>query len=304
MRIGIDLGGTKTEGLLLGSDGGVLARERRPTPAARGYSAILAQIVDLVRDLERGSSDACRVGVGIPGTVDRASGLVKNANTNALIGEPLAADLSEALSREVRVANDANCFAVAEACAGAARGYRVVFGAILGTGCGSGLVLDGRVHEGRHGIAGEWGHSPIEDRQPDAAPAPAPLCYCGQRGCLEMRASGPALERDYARLAGQDAVPLRAPEIVARAEEGDPTAARAIERYIAFLAEALARVFHIVDPDVVVLGGGMSNVDLLYARLPKAVEAVLFNPTLDAPILKNELGDSAGVFGAAWLWSE
>lgn len=301
VRIGIDLGGTKTEGVLLDAEGNVCARERRPTPSTQGYAGIVAQVVALARALERAAERTCRVGVGIPGTVDTASGLVKNANTNALIGEPLAADLSDALDREVRVANDANCFAIAEAQAGAGRGYRVVFGVILGTGCGSGLVIDGQVHGGRHGIAGEWGHSPIEDRQSD--PAPATLCYCGQLGCLETRVSGPAFERDYARLVGLDAASVGAPEIVSRAHAGEAVAIQVVERYLGFLAEGLARVFHIVDPDVVVLGGGMSKMDLLYERLPKAVESVLFNPTLDAPILRNELGDSAGVFGAAWLWN-
>ena len=301
MRIGIDLGGTKTEGLLLADDGSERQRIRRPTPAAEGYEAIVAGITDLVRSLEREAGSRCSVGLGIPGIVDAQTGRVKNANTTVLIGEPLAADLAARLDREVRIANDANCFAVAEARAGAARGHRVVFGAILGTGCGGGLVIDGRAHVGRHGIAGEWGHSPIEDRGPRAGPPPR--CYCGQLGCLELRASGTGFERDYARLAGLETGLVRAPDIVTRIEAGDATASLALDRYIGFLAEALARVFHIVDPDAVVLGGGMSNVTALYDRLPAAVEQVLFNPTLDAPILRNELGDSAGVYGAAWLWA-
>lgn len=296
MRIGIDLGGTKTEGVLLDRHGEVVARERRPTGASR-YEAIVDGVVALVRTLEDAAAMACSVGVGIPGTIDRATGLVKNANTTCLIGQPLAQDLEARLERDVRLENDANCFAVAEAHAGAARDHRTIFGVILGTGVGGGLVIDGRVHRGRHGIAGEWGHSPIEDRDLDAPPTP--LCYCGQRGCIETRLSGPAFEQDYARMSGEA---VSAEAIVARIP-ADAAASRALDRYVGFLAEGLARVFHIVDPDAVVLGGGMSNVSTLYERLPGAIATVLFNPRLEAPVLRNELGDSAGVFGAAWLWN-
>ncbi len=301
MRIGIDLGGTKTEGVLLDPSGAVLERQRVATPSAEGYEAVRATVIGLVGELAAGAAEAS-IGVGIPGCIDAGSGVVKNANSTCLIGHPLAADLAAGLGRPVRVANDANCFAVAEARAGAARGQRVVFGIILGTGVGGGLVLDGEARVGLHGIAGEWGHSPLHDRlrqegDPDAPEAPA--CYCGQRGCVETRLSGPALEQDHVRLGG---APLDAAEIFERAASGDATARRATERYLAFFGEGLARLIHILDPDAIVLGGGLSNNPRLYDDGRDAIERVLFNQTLRTPILRNELGDSAGVFGAAWLW--
>ena len=300
MRIGIDLGGTKTEGVLLAEDGRVVSRRRVETPAREGYEAIVDAVAGLVEVLERDADGRATVGVGIPGTVSADTGLVKNANTTCLIGRPLDRDLADRLGRPVRVQNDANCFAVAEAVGGAGRDGRVVFGVILGTGVGGGLVFDGTARVGRHGIAGEWGHSPIEDRDPDGPPAPA--CYCGQHGCVETRLSGPAYEADYARLAGLADARVRAPEITRRAEAGDTAAQQAVTRYLAFFGEGLARVLHVVDPDVVVLGGGMANNPWLLERGPAAVEAVLFNPVLTTPIRRHELGDSAGVFGAAWLW--
>ncbi len=298
--MGIDLGGTKIEGVVLDPADAVIVRRRIPTPRAAGYAAILDAVQGLVLELEAEAGAPCSVGIGIPGTIRRDTGRVKNANTTCLIGEPLQADLEARLDRSLRVENDANCFAVAEAHAGAAQGAAVVFGVILGTGVGGGLVIDGKARKGLHGIAGEWGHSPIEDRDPDGPPAPA--CYCGQHGCVETRLSGPAFEADYARLAGREGT--SAVEIAKRAAQGEPAARRATLRYLAFFGEGMARVIHVVDPDVIVLGGGLANMDVLYAEGPAAIERVLFSDSLQAPISRNALGDSAGVFGAAWLWNE
>jgi fructokinase len=222
---------------------------------------------------------------------------VKNANTTCLIGKALLEDLVERLGPRVRLANDANCFAVAEAVAGAARDGRVVFGIILGTGVGGALVIDGHARFGLHGIAGEWGHSPIEDRDPEGPPAAR--CYCGQLGCVETRLSGPAFEADYRRLGGEA---RDAAAILARVEGGDPAAHRALERYLGFFGEGVARVIHVLDPDVIVLGGGMANNPYLYDRGREAIARVLFSDRLLTPLRQNALGDSAGVFGAAWLW--
>lgn len=299
--MGIDLGGTKIEAVVLDDRDAVVLRRRVPTPRAEGYAAILTAIVGLVRALEAEVGARCSVGMGIPGTLRREDGLVKNANTTCLIGKPLARDLEQRLERTLRIENDANCFAVAEARMGAARGAEVVFGVILGTGVGGGLVLGGQARQGPHGIAGEWGHSPIEDRDP-AGPA-APACYCGQHGCIETRLSGPALEADFARLAGlPDARPRPAAEIASLAEQGDGAASRALARYLSFFGEGLARIIHVVDPDVIVLGGGLANMDVLYTEGPRAIERVLFSDRLVTPIRRNALGDSAGVFGAAWLY--
>ena len=300
MRIGIDLGGTKIEGVLLDGAGETLARERVPTPSAEGYDVVLDAVARLIQGLAaRPGAAEATVGVGIPGCIDAFSGLVKNSNSTGLIGHPLKDDLEARLGRTVRVANDANCFAVAEAVGGAARGKRLVYGIILGTGVGGGLVVDGVARAGMHGIAGEWGHSPLQDTDPDA-PEPA-VCYCGQSGCVETRLSGPAFEADYERLAG-----ARRPavEILERVADGDAAAAKALDRYMAFYGEAIARLIHILDPDAIVLGGGMSNNPFLYERGPAAILDVLFNDRLDTPILQNELGDSAGVYGAAWLWAD
>lgn len=304
MRIGIDLGGSKTEAVLLDEADSVLERMREPTPWDAGYEGVLDLLAGFVARLDeaarRRASPAGQpptVGMGIPGCLDRASGRVKNANSVGLIGRPLQADLEARLGPRVRLANDANCFAVAEALAGAARGHAVVFGVILGTGVGGGLVLDGEAREGLHGIAGEWGHSPIEDRDPEGPPAPA--CYCGQHGCVETRLSGPAFERDYERLSGSACA---APEILRRLAAGDADAAHALDRYLGFFGEGLARIIHLLDPDAIVLGGGMSKTPQLYERGRDAIERVLFDARLKTPLLRHQLGDSAGVFGAAWLW--
>ncbi len=296
MRIGIDLGGTKTEGVLLDANGGVRARERVPTPRDAGYEAIVETVARLATDLRARAETDATVGVGIPGAISKTTGTVKNANTTELIGRPLQRDLEERLDGPVRVANDANCFAVAEALHGAGRDGDVVFGIILGTGVGGGLVWKGEVRDGVHGIAGEWGHSPIADLEDGTQPR----CYCGLHGCVETRLSGPGFEADYQRLSGAGRV--GAAEVFERAGRGDVAAVRAVERYLGFFGEGLARIIHVLDPDVVVLGGGMANAAVLYERGPPAIEAMLFSPTLRTPIRKHELGDSAGVFGAAWLW--
>ena len=300
MRIGVDLGGTKTEVVLLADDGTIVFRERVPTPAQEGYRAILDTVIAEVERARDAAVGPCSVGVGIPGCVDGPTGRVKGANTTALNGRSLRTDLEAALGHPVAVANDANCFAVAETRAGAARGARVVFGVILGTGTGGGVVLGGEAWNGHQGIAGEWGHSPVAESEPDGPEAP--LCWCGQRGCVETRLSGPALARDYARLAGHEAgAPVDATEIERRAEAGEAAARRALERYLSFFGRALAPVLQILDPEVVVLGGGVSRMACLYSQGPAAVEMALFNPRLDTPIRRHELGDSAGVLGAAWL---
>ncbi len=299
VRIGIDLGGTKIEGVLLDAGGATLRRERIPTPREGSYESILQAVVTHVQLLGGDAAGACTVGVGIPGTVDVRSGVVKNANTTALIGHALQSDLEERLGQAVAVANDANCFAVAEARAGAARDASVVFGVILGTGVGGGVVWNGRAWSGHQGIAGEWGHSRIAD--PDGVPAPS--CYCGHKGCIETRLSGPALEADYRRLSGTE-TRVAAADLPARADGGDGAAAEALARYLWFFGDALASVLHVLDPEVVVLGGGLSNLELLYTDGPAAVAARLFNPRLETPIRKATLGDSAGVFGAAWLPAE
>jgi len=293
VRIGIDLGGTKIEGIALAADGSEVGRLRVATP--RGdYDGTLAAIASLVESLER---DAGRgsVGLGIPGTPSPLTGLIKNANSTWLIGRPLAYDLERLLDRPVRLANDANCFALSEATDGAAAGGPVVFGVILGTGCGGGVVVNGTVLTGPNGLAGEWGHNPLPAPQNDERPGPQ--CYCGKRGCLEVFLSGPALERDYVDAGGDR---IDAASIAARAER-EPRADAVMARYEARLARALTSVINLLDPDVIVLGGGLSNIDELYTRGRAAVARYIFNDELLTPIRRHQLGDSAGVIGAALL---
>jgi len=292
---GIDLGGTKIEGAIIDpSDlAHPICRLRVETGAARGYDHILSQFSLLVRDLEEksGLKRPGVIGVGTPGTSDPGTGLHKNANTTCLNGRTLKADLSAALGCEVRSANDANCCALAEATLGAARGHEVVFGVILGTGCGGGVVVGGKVLDGLHGIAGEWGHNPL--RGEDAP------CYCGRRGCVEGVLAGPSLERFYTAQSGQK---LRVPEIVRRAAEGDPAALATLSRLREKFAEAIGAVINILDPHAIVIGGGVGNLDLLYApETREAIAAHLFNDGCRTPILRPTLGDSTGVFGAAML---
>ena len=297
MRIGIDLGGTKTEAIALDAGGTELRRIRVPTP--RGdYPGTIANIASLVRELESGLGQTGTVGVGIPGTIVRSTGLVKNANSLWLNGQPLEKDLSAALDREVRCANDANCFAVSEATDGAARGQYVVFGAILGTGCGGGVTLNARIHAGPNGVAGEWGHMPLP--WPTLDEIPGPPCYCGRSGCLETWISGTGLERDFQHQTGRA---RSGKEIVLRAAEGDPQSIAALDRLGNRIARGLAVIVDLLDPDVVVLGGGLSNLDQLYTgELESAIANYTFGGATKTPVLRNSHGDSSGVRGAAWLW--
>ncbi len=296
-RIGIDLGGTKIEIAVLAPDsdpGGDIAwRHRIPTPA--GYDATLGAICDLVGQAEARIGAAMTVGIGIPGVISPATGRVKNANSIALNGHTLDRDLAERLAREVRVENDANCFALSEAADGAAAGLGMVFGVILGTGCGGGIVHDGRVHRGPHRVAGEWGHNPLPWPTVDEVPGIA--CWCGKFGCMEAYVAGPALARDCD---GPDA--RDAGDLPARAMAGDSRAAAALERHADRLARGLAQVINFLDPDAIVLGGGLSNMDHLYVELPRRIPRYAFSDVIATPILKNRHGDSSGVRGAAWLW--
>jgi fructokinase len=269
-RIGVDLGGTKIEALALDSDGKQLLRKRIPTPKGN-YDGTLGAVVGLVREFEAELAEKARVGVGIPGALSRMTGTVKNANSTWLIGRDLKGDLEQALGREVRIANDANCFALSEAVDGAAAGADVVFGVILGTGVGGGIVVRGEVLTGPNAIAGEWGHNPLP--LPTQDDLPLPECYCGRKGCIEAYLSGPALEKN--------------PDM---------------ERYEERLARALAGVINILDPDVIVLGGGISNLRRLYANVPALWEAYAFSDRLTTRLVQNKHGDSSGVRGAAWLW--
>ena len=292
MRIGIDLGGTKTEGVLLAADDAIVARERRQTPQAQGYDAIVAGIRELVLLLEARAGEPCTVGIGTPGSLSR-TGLLKNSNTVCLNGRPLKADLERALAREIRLENDANCFALSEARTGAARGARTVFGVIMGTGVGGGIVVDGAVLRGRHDIAGEWGHNVLD--------ASGAACYCGRHGCVETWLSGPAVVRDY-RTHGGDATVTAVEAIVDRAARRDEIANATLDRLCERFGQALATVINILDPDAVVLGGGLANVARLYTDGRSALARHVFNDECTTPILANVHGDSSGVLGAAQLW--
>jgi fructokinase len=297
-RLGVDLGGTKIEILALDGSGAERFRRRVPTP--RGdYAATLEAIVALVADAERALGARGTVGVGIPGALSRATGLVKNANSTWLIGKPLAQDLERALGREVRLANDANCFALSEAADGAGQGAEVVFGVILGTGVGGGIVVSGRILEGVNAIGGEWGHNPLPLPEKDDLPLPA--CYCGRAGCIETYLSGPGMSADHRRATGEV---LEAVDIVACAGQGDASCEATLERYARRLARALAGVINIIDPDVIVLGGGMSNIDRLYQRVPLLWGQHVFSDEVRTRLLRHVHGDSSGVRGAARLGSD
>ncbi len=296
MRIGIDLGGTKIEAIAIDPAGRELGRRRVPSPA-RDYDAIVEAIAGLVRGLEDELGARGTVGVGIPGVTSPATGLVKNANTTVLIGRPFDRDLAKRLDRPVRLANDANCFVMSEASDGAAAGARTVFGVILGTGVGGGLVIDHQIIVGANAIAGEWGHNPLP--WPGDAERPGRRCYCGKDGCIETFLSGPGLAADFAAASGRSA---SAPEIVTAANDGDPDALAALERYEDRLARALATVINVVDPDAIVLGGGLSNVPRLYEQVPRRWGAYAFSDTVVTRLVPARHGDSSGVRGAAWLW--
>jgi fructokinase len=288
--LGVDLGGTKIEGAVLDADLTVQRRVRVPTERARGYEHIVARVAEVVTALRPDVPDCRLVGIGTPGSVSSRTGHLKNSNTTCLNCRPLAGDLEAALGLPVRLENDANCFALAEARAGAGAGHELVFGVILGTGVGGGLVHGGRLWPGLQHIAGEWGHHAID-------PA-GPACYCGQRGCVETLLAGPALEAAYAAATG---TPARATEIAARAAGGEVAAGTVLDAYLAHFGRALANVITILDPDLVVLGGGLSNLDVLYDRGRGAVAHYVFNDELRTPIVRHRLGDSAGVIGAALL---
>jgi fructokinase len=300
MRIGIDLGGTKIEGIVLGDDGAEVARERVATPPGT-YDAVLVAIRDLVARLERRAGESCSVGVGTPGAISPATGLIKNANSTRLIGHALDKDLSRLLDRPVRVANDANCFAVSEATDGAAAGLAVVFGVILGTGVGAGLVMAGRPVTGLQAIAGEWGHNPLP--QPDDDERPGALCYCGRHGCIETWLSGPAMSRQFEALTGRR---IEARAIAAAAEVGDADAAAQVERYCLRLARSLGTVINLLDPDAIVLGGGLSGIAALYRLVPSLWAPFIFSEPghIRTRLLPPRHGDSSGVRGAAWLWNQ
>ncbi len=296
MRIGIDLGGTKIEAIALDDSGNERARKRIASP--RGdYAATIAAIRDLVAALETETGEQGTIGIGMPGAISPATGLVKNANSTWLIGHPFGRDLEEALGREVRLANDADCFALSEATDGAAAGAASVFGVILGTGVGGGIVVNGALLSGPNAIAGEWGHNSLPFVLPDEMPGPD--CYCGKKGCIESWLSGPGFAADY-MLDTREALSPEA--IVAAAEGGNRPARLALRRYADRLARALAHVINILDPHAIVLGGGMSNIDALYDEVPSRWGAYVFSDSVATPLLRHKHGDTSGVRGAAWLW--
>ncbi|HEX3667270.1 MAG TPA: ROK family protein [Rhizomicrobium sp.] len=295
MRLGIDLGGTKIEIVALDGGGHVRLRERTATPS--GYENILRAIHNLVVSAEARLGVWGSLGVAIPGTLSARTGLVKNANSTALIGHPLDKDLAQLLDRPVRLANDANCFALSEATDGAAKEGRVVFGIIAGTGIGGGVCFDGRLIEGAHLIAGEWGHNPLPAPRPDEMNGPE--CYCGRSGCIETWISGPALARQFAKRTGKAMQPA---EIALAAAGGERVAAELMEDFYDRFARSIASIVNILDPDVIVLGGGLSNITALTGELPRRVEFYAFTPESPTRIVRNLHGDSSGVRGAAWLW--
>ena len=297
MRIGIDLGGSKIEGAVMDEDSSILQRLRIPTPAD-DYPATIAAIRDLVRQLElRAGRNQLSVGVGTPGSVSPASGLMKGCNSTCLNGQPLREDLEIALGRAIRMANDADCLALSETMDGAAQGARSVFGVILGTGVGGGIVINGQLLAGANAIAGEWGHNPLP--WPHSRELPGPRCWCGQHSCIESWLSGPALSRDYLAHTDKNHSPE---QIVQGLEQDEPAATAVFERYENRLARALASVINLLDPEVIVLGGGLSNIPRLYARVPELWSDYAFSDRVDTQLLQARHGDSSGVRGAAWLW--
>ncbi|HKD51293.1 MAG TPA: fructokinase [Candidatus Acidoferrum sp.] len=296
LRIGVDLGGTKIEFIALEPDGAELHRHRIATPR-HDYEGTVRSINDGVKAMEKQLGRTATVGVGIPGTVSARTGLVKNANSTWLNGKPFDKDLSRALDREVRCANDANCLAVSEATDGAGAGKHVVFAVILGTGTGGGIAVDGRVHSGSNGVAGEWGHITLPWMRADEFPGPA--CYCGKNGCIETWISGTGLEKDYEQATKTC---LRGPEIIARSEAGEPAALAALERFEDRLTRGLAGVINLLDPEVIVMGGGVSQISRIYKNVPALLTKYTFGKEADTPLVPAKHGDSSGVRGAAWLW--
>ncbi len=298
MRIGIDLGGTKIEGIALGDDGEECYRKRVPTPAG-DYFATLQTIKTLVDDIESSLGASGSVGIGTPGAISPATGLLKNSNSVCMNGKPVYDDLCRLLQRDIRMANDANCFALSEATDGAAAGREVVFGVIIGTGTGAGIVVNGRVLTGPNAIAGEWGHNPLPWPQDQERPGAA--CYCGKKGCIETWLSGPGMSRAYLEAGGQA---VEASKIVALAGDGDSLAQQCLNDYEDRMARSLAHVINILDPDAIILGGDMSNIPSLYTRIPQLWEQYVFSDHVDTQLLAPKYGDSSGVRGAAWLWND
>jgi fructokinase len=305
MRIGIDLGGTKTEVIALDASGTEMFRKRIATPAD-GYAAILDRLAELVREVETTLGRTGTVGLGIPGAISACTGCVKNANTTALNGHFLDQDLGHLLGREVRCMNDANCLALSEAVDGAGAGHRMVFAAILGTGCGAGIACQGRPWQGVNLVAGEWGHNPLPWMT--AGEYPGPRCWCGKTGCIERWISGTGFADDYVRSRSgsgrENSGRLTGEQIVELARQGAAAAVQALERYANRLARSLAHVINILDPDVIVLGGGMSNVDELYELVPPQLPAYAFGREVTTPVVRSRHGDASGVRGAAWLWPQ
>lgn len=298
LRLGIDLGGTKIEIVALDGDGRERLRRRVATPQG-DYRATVGAVATLVEEVENELRQRGTVGIGMPGAESRVTGLIKNANSTCLIGQPLRRDLQILLRREVRLANDANCFALSEAVDGAAAGAEIVFGVIIGTGCGAGVVVNGRVLTGANAIAGEWGHNPLP--WPDDHERPGPACYCGRHGCLETWLSGPGLARDFLAATGKN---LPAQAIAAGALQGDADCQAALARHEDRLARGLAHVINVLDPDVIVLGGGLSKIPSLYENVPRLWGRHVFSDHVATRLLAPVHGDSGGVRGAAWLWNE
>lgn len=295
-RIGIDLGGSKIEGAAVDAAGATRVRRRLPTPL-QDYRGTIEAIIILVKEIEREIGTTAPVGIGIPGAVSPVNGLVKNANSTWLIGRPLHQDIETALGRPIRLANDANCFALSEATDGAGAAADTVFGAILGTGVGGGIAIRRQIQVGANAISGEWGHNPLPWPTPEEIPGPP--CYCGRSGCLETFLSGPAMSADHRRHTGQN---LTAVEISRAADNGEPLCRATLERYMHRLARGLASVINLIDPDVIVLGGGLSGICALYEQVPPVWARYIFSDWLVTRLLPPVHGDSSGVRGAAWLW--
>ncbi|VAW57823.1 Cryptic sugar kinase Mak [hydrothermal vent metagenome] len=296
MRIGIDLGGTKIEGIALDDNGEPLIRHRIATPV-NDYSSILQVVTDLIHHIESACGQACSIGIGTPGAISPSNKCLRNSNTVLLNGQSVKQDIEQRLKRKIRMSNDANCFALSEAIDGAAQGASVVFGVIIGTGTGAGIVINGKVLTGPNAIAGEWGHNPLP--WPKESELPGPSCYCGKAGCLETFLSGPGLIADYKLINGEEKT---SKEIVTLAEKHNFKASRCLQKYEDRLARGLATIINILDPDVIVLGGGMSNVESLYKNVPVLWKQYVFSDTVNTRLLAPMHGDSSGVRGAAWLW--
>ena len=292
MRIGIDLGGTKTEGIVMDFEGIIAHRLRLPTPQDQGYDAVLDNIAELVFQLETKAGTRCKIGIGTPGSLSPVTACMRNSNTTCMNGKPVLVDLQNRLNREIRIANDANCFALSEAIDGAGKGAAVVFGVIIGTGTGGGIVVNGKLIEGAQHIAGEWGHNPLGN---EGRP-----CYCGRKDCVETYLSGPGLVKTWNRLGGEKDVTAR--DIIKAVASQTPLALQTLDQYHQAFGRALASIVNILNPDVIVLGGGLSNIESLYEQGLAALNPHVFSELFRTKLVKNQHGDSSGVRGAAWLW--